>query len=165
MKILFKIVILNLIFVTALSAQAKEERGVANYYHDKYQGRKTASGELYDKNKLTAAHKTLPFGSIVRVTRLDNKKSVQVKINDRGPYLKGVIIDLSRRAAEQLDLITIGEAHVKIEVLKGATVVKETPKPKTKPQKQPAERDHPPSQKQLTNPTNRPGFVASRRAV
>lgn len=136
MKILFKILILNLIFTTALSAQAKEERGVANFYHDKYQGRKTASGDLYDKAKFTAAHKTLPFGTIVKVTRLDNKKSVQVKINDRGPYLKGVIIDLSRSAAEKLDLITIGEAHVKIEVLNRKTVKEE---PKRKAKKTPAE--------------------------
>ncbi len=100
----------------ALNAQA-EEYGMASYYGDEFNGGATASGEAYDKNKLTAAHKTLPMGTKVRVTRLDSKKSVVVRINDRGPYLKGRIIDLSGRAASSLDMIADGTAEVKLEVL------------------------------------------------
>ncbi|MEL6719350.1 MAG: septal ring lytic transglycosylase RlpA family protein [Bacteroidota bacterium] len=98
-----------------------QEYGRVSYYADSFQGLKTASGELYDKNKMTASHNTLPFGTMIRVTRLDNKKSVVVKVNDRGPFIKGRIVDVSRKAAEQLDLIIAGEAQVKVEVVgKGA---------------------------------------------
>jgi rare lipoprotein A len=103
--------------VQLMAMQAQEEFGIASYYADAFHGRKTASGDLYHKDKLTAAHKTLPFGTVVRVTRLDNKKSVKVTINDRGPYIKGRIVDVSKAAAKQLDLITDGKARVKIEVL------------------------------------------------
>ena len=95
-----------------------QEFGMASYYADQYQDKKTASGELYDKNKMTAAHKSLLFGSIIRVTRLDNNKSVEVRVNDRGPYIKGRIVDLSGAAASQLGIKTIGEAKVKIETPK-----------------------------------------------
>ena len=113
---------LFLTFLTTLGAWAQaDEVGIASYYDDSFHGRKTASGELYNKNKLTAAHRTLPYGTIVKVTRLDNKKSVRVRINDRGPYLKGRIVDLSRKAAERLDIIQDGHAKVQIEVVgKGA---------------------------------------------
>jgi len=109
---------------TALLAQDDNNFGKVSYYSDSFQGNKTASGELYDKNKLTAAHKTLPFGTVVKVTRLDNKRSVQVRVNDRGPFIKGRIIELSRRAAEQIGLIQDGIANVKIEI-----VGKGTPEP------------------------------------
>lgn len=91
--------------------------GRASYYADRYHGRSTASGEPYDKNALTAAHKTLPFGTVVRVTRVDNRKSVVVKINDRGPFTPGRVIDLSRFAAEELDMIQRGVVDVEVEVL------------------------------------------------
>ena len=74
------------------------ESGKASYYAKKFQSKKTASGELYDKAKMTAAHKKLPFGTIVKVTNKKNKKSVIVKINDRGPFVKGRIVDLSNSA-------------------------------------------------------------------
>ena len=90
--------------VVALNAQA-EEYGLASQYGDEFDGSATASGQAYDKNKLTAAHKTLPMGTRVRVTRLDTKKSVVVRINDRGPYIKGRIIDLSGRASAALDIL------------------------------------------------------------
>ena len=93
-------------------------KGEASYYADSLHGRRTASGELYDKNKLTAAHKTLSFGTRVRVTYLKTKKSVEVVINDRGPFYKKRLIDLSRKAAEQIGLIRAGHGKVKIEVLK-----------------------------------------------
>ncbi len=103
--------------VAATTTTAIEEYGTASYYSDKFQGKKTASGELYDKNKFTAAHKSLKFGTIILVTRLDNKKSVKVRVNDRGPYIKGRVVDVSRAAAEQLGLIADGHAEVKIEVV------------------------------------------------
>ena len=101
-----------------------EEYGLASWYADAFQGRKTASGELYDKAKLTAAHKTLPFGTVIKVTRLDNNQSVRVRVNDRGPYIKGRVVDISRAAAERLDLISDGSAEVRVEV-----VGKDTPEP------------------------------------
>ncbi|MEM1320425.1 MAG: septal ring lytic transglycosylase RlpA family protein [Bacteroidota bacterium] len=103
-----------------------EEYGVASFYDDSFQGRKTASGQLYNKNRLTAAHKTHEFGTILKVTRLDNKKSVKVKVNDRGPYIKGRIVDLSRKAAEALDLVKEGTAKVKVEVVGKGSLEEET---------------------------------------
>lgn len=89
--------------------------GVASWYGSAFQGRRTASGERYDMNKLTAAHRTLPFGANVRVTNLDNKASVVVKINDRGPYAKNRLIDLSREAARRLGFEASGTTHVHLE--------------------------------------------------
>lgn len=92
--------------------------GKASYYHDSLAGRSTASGEPYNPRKLTAAHLKLPFGTMVRVTRVDNGKSVVVKVNDRGPYGgRGRIIDLSRRAAEEIDMIRAGVVDVEVEIL------------------------------------------------
>lgn len=93
------------------------EYGTASYYADKFHGRKTANGELYNKDSLTAAHRTIPFGKKVKVTNLDNKETVIVIINDRGPHIKGRIIDLSRKAMEELSGIEKGIIQVKIEVL------------------------------------------------
>ncbi len=94
------------------------ETGYASYYGDKFDGGKTASGEAFRQNKLTAAHKKLPFGTIVKVTNLANNKSVTVRINDRGPFVHGRIIDLSKSAAKQIDMIGAGIAKVKIEYRK-----------------------------------------------
>jgi len=93
------------------------QRGKASYYADKFQGRKTASGEIYDKNKLTAAHRSLKFGTLVRVTNLFNDKSVIVRINDRGPFVESRIIDLSYAAAKKIDMIDQGVAEVLIEAI------------------------------------------------
>jgi rare lipoprotein A len=90
--------------------------GVASYYGDEFSGRITASGERYDPNKLTAAHRSYPFGTRVRVTNLDNGKSVLVRINDRGPYKTGRIIDLSLRAAKELGLLIVGTAKVSVQL-------------------------------------------------
>ncbi|MCP4347268.1 MAG: septal ring lytic transglycosylase RlpA family protein [Desulfobacterales bacterium] len=92
------------------------QTGIASFYSNKLHGRRTASGELYDKNKFTAAHRSYPFGTMVRVTRPDNGKSVTVRINDRGPYRKGWVIDLSACAARKIDLLKLGKAKVRIEV-------------------------------------------------
>ncbi|MDZ7332292.1 MAG: septal ring lytic transglycosylase RlpA family protein [candidate division KSB1 bacterium] len=95
----------------------KVEYGRASYYADKFQGRPTASGELYDRQQLTAAHRTLPFNTMCRVTNISNKKSVIVRINDRGPHVSRRIIDLSYEAMRQLDGLSFGEIDVMLEVL------------------------------------------------
>jgi rare lipoprotein A len=117
MKNYLTAITLLLCLFTLQFATAQNEEGLAAYYNDALQNKKTASGEPYDKDKYTGAHKTLPFGTIVRVTRLDTEESVEVRINDRGPHTKGRIIDLSRVAAEKIDLIKAGVTRVKIEVL------------------------------------------------
>ncbi len=95
-------------------------RGKAVFYGDKWHGRKTASGERFSQHKMTAAHRSLPLGTRVRVTNLSNGKSVVVRINDRGPFGRdrSRIIDLSKAAARQLDFIDSGWTRVKVEVLK-----------------------------------------------
>lgn len=102
-------------------ALLEDEVGKAGYYADSLHGRKTASGEKYDKYEFTCAHKSLAFGTKIRVTRLDNKKSVVVRVNDRGPYTEGFIVDLSRAAAEEIDLIKIGITRVKVEILEAGS--------------------------------------------
>ena len=91
--------------------------GKASYYADKFHGRKTASGEIFDMNLPTAAHRTFPFGTTCRVTNISNQKSVIVKINDRGPFIEGRIIDLSKAAAKSIGAIQDGVVDVKIEIL------------------------------------------------
>ena len=90
------------------------ETGLASYYGGKFIGRQTANGEIFVANKLTAAHKTLPFGTMVKVTNLTNNKSVVVRINDRGPFVKGRIIDLSEAAAKKIDMMQQGVVKVEI---------------------------------------------------
>ncbi len=94
------------------------QSGEASWYGPGFNGKKTASGEKFDMNKMTAAHRKLPFGTKVRVTNLKNNKSVIVRINDRGPYKKSRIIDLSKKAAEKIGLVKGGVAPVKIEIVK-----------------------------------------------
>lgn len=91
--------------------------GVASWYGPGFHGRTTANGERYNMNELTAAHKSLKFGTKVRVTNENNGKSVVVRINDRGPYIGSRIIDLSKGAAQAIDMIGSGTAAVKVEVL------------------------------------------------
>ena len=93
------------------------EIGVASFYADNYHGRKTASGETFDMHALTAAHPTYRFGTRVKVTHLESHRSVIVRINDRGPFVKGRVIDLSLAAAEQLRMVRSGLAQVKLEIL------------------------------------------------
>jgi rare lipoprotein A len=93
------------------------ERGMATWYGGSLDGGPTASGERFDQNAMTAAHKTLPLGAVVRVTNLKNDRQVTVRINDRGPYAKGRIIDLSRAAARLLHMIDDGVVPVLVEVL------------------------------------------------
>jgi rare lipoprotein A len=91
--------------------------GVASYYAAKFQGRRTASGERFNSKVLTAAHLTLPFGTLLKVTNLQNLKSVIVRVNDRGPHVRGRIVDLSRTAAELIGMRHTGTARVELEIL------------------------------------------------
>ena len=114
------ILFVQLVLLFGITAFAFGETGYASWYGGKFQGRQTASGEIFDTNKLTAAHKTLPFGTLVKVTNLDSGKSVQVRINDRGPFVEGRIIDLSRAAAAEIGMMGTGIAPVKVEIVKAA---------------------------------------------
>ena len=93
------------------------QTGKASYYGDRHHGNKTASGERFDQHALTAAHRSLPFGTRVRVINLSNDKHVVVRINDRGPFVRGRIIDVSRAAAERLDMLRAGVVPVRLEPL------------------------------------------------
>src|SRR5258706_5874331 len=93
------------------------EQGFASWYGEPYHGQKAASGEIYDKEQLTAAHRTLPFGTRVRVRCLDSNKSVVVRVNDRGPYVESRIIDLSHSAATRLGMTDRGVLQVILEVV------------------------------------------------
>lgn len=95
----------------------EQSEGVASYYHNKFHGRRTASGERYDKTEFTAAHRDYPFGTWVRVIDIKSGHSVIVRINDRGPHKRSRVIDLSRAAAKELDLLKNGIAQVRLEVL------------------------------------------------
>lgn len=91
--------------------------GYASYYSVSFEGKRTACGEIFDNSKFTAAHKTLPFGTRCEVTNLENGRKTIVRINDRGPFIRGRIIDLSRAAAEELDMIESGVVKVSVRVL------------------------------------------------
>jgi len=116
--------ILAILFVTAFylpyQAQAQgaeifRQEGIASWYGKEFEGRPTASGEIFDSSKLTAAHPSLPFGTMLVVTNQHNNKKVTVRVNDRGPFVAARIVDVSRAAAEQLDMIVTGTAPVIIE--------------------------------------------------
>jgi len=98
------------------------ERGLASWYGPGFHGKQAANGEIYDMNELTAAHRTLPFNSVVEVRNRENGRQVEVRITDRGPFVKGRIIDLSRAAAKQLDMLGPGVAPVEIRVVGGTSV-------------------------------------------
>ncbi len=116
------LVLAALALLSACSSQPSgtdsSSSGQASWYGAYHHGKKTASGERFNQNALTAAHRTLAFGSTVKVTNTLNNKSVTVRINDRGPYSKGRIIDLSRAAAQKINMINSGVAPVRIQVLR-----------------------------------------------
>ncbi len=116
------LLLLSLVAVSAVEAQSASGgtfvgEGLASWYGGKFHGRQTASGEVFDTNELTAAHKTLAFGTLVRVTHIADGRSVVVRINDRGPFVNGRIIDLSRAAADAIGLTARGVSRVRIEVV------------------------------------------------
>jgi rare lipoprotein A len=116
---LYPAFILLILFVNSAWAQESfTQKGTASYYGSKFQGKKTACGEIFDMNEYTAAHPKLPFQTLVKVTNLTNNRSVVVRINDRGPFTKKRIIDLSKAAAAKIGLVRTGTAKVKIEVVK-----------------------------------------------
>jgi rare lipoprotein A len=94
-----------------------DETGVASFYGSAHQGNRTASGERFDQHDLTAAHRRLPFGARVKITNLNNDRSVVVRVNDRGPHTRNRLIDVSRAAAEQLGMIGAGTAKVRVQDL------------------------------------------------
>ncbi|WP_132055462.1 septal ring lytic transglycosylase RlpA family protein [Pseudocnuella soli] len=102
-----------LLFASACAPKVVQQ-GKASYYHNKFNGRKTASGEIFRNRKRTAAHKTLPFGTKVTVTNMRNGRSVKVRINDRGPFVQGRVIDLSRRAARKIGMLRDGVTEVEL---------------------------------------------------
>lgn len=102
---------------TPQRGHVRVEYGEASFYAAKFSGRKTASGEKYDPRRRTAAHRTLPFETRVKVTNMRNGRSVVVKINDRGPFVRGRVIDLSKRAAEDIGMVDAGTAKVRIEIV------------------------------------------------
>lgn len=110
-----------------------DETGIASWYGPTFYGKSTANGETYDGNALTAAHRTLPMPVNVRVTNLDNGKSIIVRVNDRGPYARGRIIDLSRHAAELLDVVQTGTAKVRVTYLSRADMEGGGPPPSITP--------------------------------
>lgn len=108
------------VMAPAIKLSAWEESGIASWYGGIFQGRTTANGETYDTNGYTAAHRTLPFGTVLEVTNLDNDLSVQVRVNDRGPFVDDRIIDLTYAAAKDIDMIRDGTARVRIVALEGS---------------------------------------------
>lgn len=134
-------VVFVLVACQQLEARNYRKTGWASYYADKFHGRTTASGEKFNMWAMTAAHKTLPFGTKVKVTNLSNHKSVVVRINDRGPYRKNRIIDLSKGAAAKIGLIQAGTAKVKVEVVSKASQTGSTKgKKRRKHKRQPKEK-------------------------
>lgn len=132
MKKIFSILILFFFCINTYSQARFSQKGEASFYANKFNGRKTANGEIFRQNKLTAAHRTLPFGTVLKVTNLSNGKSVIVRINDRGPFARGRIIDLSKLAAKKLDFIQKGHVMVSIQSIGGNYTKKITNKEKRK---------------------------------
>jgi len=129
-KIVYLVVIIGLTLISSCSSiirfstdnsgdtgNSKIFRGYASYYAEQFNGRKTANGEIFDMNKMTAAHKTLPFNTKLRVTNIKNGRTVIVRINDRGPFSGNRVIDLSKKAAIELDMIREGVIEVECEVV------------------------------------------------
>lgn len=101
-----------------MDAWKDELNGIASWYGKDFNGHLTASGEVYDMYQFTAAHKTLPLGTVVKVTNLENGQTAEVRVNDRGPYVKGRIIDLSRTAGRAIGMREKGTAKVKLEIIR-----------------------------------------------
>lgn len=105
---------------SSTSNGAFTQSGKASFYADKFEGRKTASGSVYRASQRTAAHNTLPFGTVVRVTNPRNRRSVKVTVTDRGPHAKGRVIDLSKKAARKIGIVEAGVAPVELKVVRKA---------------------------------------------
>lgn len=150
MKTLF----LGLFLISSLIGFSQTQTGKASYYAEKFDGRPTASGEIYKHNLSTAAHRKLPFGTKVKVTNLENNKTAIVKINDRGPFIRGRIIDLSRSVAESLNILENGVSDVRIEVLAGDAKVSSENAEYKSPQVENDEKQEEKEEQQVTQTTN-----------
>jgi rare lipoprotein A len=117
-KILYSLLILLLCQIYMGCSRKIVESGKASFYADKFIGRKTASGTVFRQNRMTAAHKTLPFGTKVKVTNLSNGRKAKVRITDRGPFVEGRIIDLTKKAAKRLGMVNAGIVKVEIKYKK-----------------------------------------------
>lgn len=115
-KILFTLLLI-FTFNYSFADSYPEIIGEASYYSNRLHGRKTSSGELYNMHKFTCAHKTYPFGTVLKVTNLKNNAFIHVTVNDRGPYAKSRIVDLSMAAAKELNMVQSGVARVKVEIM------------------------------------------------
>lgn len=153
-----KIFILGLALVLSQMGFSQTQKGKASFYADKFEGRPTASGEIYKHNLSTAAHRKLPFGSKVKVTNLENNRTAIVTINDRGPFIRGRIIDLSRSVAESLDILNNGVTDVEIEVLDGNVEASNTAEYESKP---PVEKEEKEDVRKVIKETNSENFESS----
>lgn len=118
-KAMLFIVASCLLATKSFASNVAYQHGKASFYHyTDSKVRLTANGEKFNSGKLTAAHKTLPFGTHVRVTNLKNNKSIVVRVNDRGPFIKGRVIDITKKGAEHLDFVKSGVVPVKLEIVK-----------------------------------------------
>ncbi|PID90502.1 MAG: hypothetical protein CSA97_02580 [Bacteroidetes bacterium] len=158
-KIIVLLTLLAGLASMALGQKSFSQEGLASYYADKFQGRTTASGDRYDKAKFTCAHMSLPFGTELLVTNLENGKQTTVQVNDRGPFVANRIIDLSRAAAEEIDMVKSGVAKVKVEIASQAKSEASASQTSSKPAGQTAARPKPqkaPAAKPTPRPTPKP---------
>lgn len=116
--VLIAAMLILLITVGMAQTWGYDQLGVASWYGPGFHGQRTSSGEVYDMHEMTAAHKSLPFGTVVKVVDLESGNSVVVRITDRGPFIPGRIIDLSKRAAQELEIIDTGTARVGLKILR-----------------------------------------------
>lgn len=119
-KLYFSLVAIFLINISSCSTLQKKTKsfeGIASYYHKNFQGKKTASGETYKNEELTCAHRFLPFGTYLKVTYLKTNKSIIVRVNDRGPFVKSRVIDLSYQAAKSIGIISDGIGKVQVQIV------------------------------------------------
>ncbi len=134
----FLILLLSVFFLSNIFAlELYKEKAVVSYYADKFHGKKTANGEIFNMYDMTCAHKTLPFNTVLRVTNLANGKTVDVRVNDRGPFVAGREADLSKGAASKLGMIQSGTANVKIQIVKMGANTKQSAVSAKKAQKIP----------------------------
>jgi rare lipoprotein A len=129
MKTILKITLPILFVLLQFTATAQTENGEASYYHNKFDGRGTSNGEIFRQNKYTCAHKTLPFGTWLKVTRVKNNNVIYVRVNDRLPKSSKRCIDLTRLSAEKLDFVKNGHTQVQLEIVKAEDVPEEFKSP------------------------------------
>lgn len=115
----FIFILISLLFVSGFEAYGQKKSGVASYYGHRFHGRRTSDGSVYHRDSLTCAHRTLPFGTKVRVRNVKNGREVVVKVTDRGPFRKGGIVDLSYAAAKEIDMLSAGVVRVEVEPVAG----------------------------------------------